>query len=110
MTQKKVQRSDVIDLILTERANQVINNSDFQKTKNDWTSCAGYYLFETATRSDKHVSFSEFRESLIKAAAVIVAALETSFALEEESLKELQELQARLQGIQNDSHNDELPE
>lgn len=79
-------------MIISERDKQAANPntlSDTQKTKNDWTSLAGYYLFESASRTDKHVTFEEFRESLIKAGAVIIAALETSFALDDEQLAEL---------------------
>lgn len=106
MTNNKVSRSDIIDLIITEREKQIDNMHDAKKTKNDWTACVGYYLFETSSRSDKHVSFSDFRESLIKAAAVILAALETSFALEDESLQELQRLQTILNGIEEYTNDD----
>ncbi|EOR9074305.1 hypothetical protein FOI42_RS04230 [Escherichia coli] len=88
----KVTREDIILKITEERQKQIDNPntlSDTLKTKNDWASLCAYYLFEGATRPDKHVSFDEFRESLIKAGAVILAALETSFALEDEKLQEL---------------------
>ena len=88
----KVTRSDIIDMIVKEREKQSENPntlSDTQKTKNDWTSLAGYYLFESSSRTDKHVTFEEFRDSLIKSAAVILAALETSFSLDDEKLVEL---------------------
>lgn len=79
-------------MILSERLNQIESPttlSDTMKTKNDWTALAAYYLFESASRPDKHVTFGEFRESLIKASAVLLAALETSFSLDDEKLKEL---------------------
>lgn len=79
-------------MIIDERLNQIANPntlSDQNKTKNDWSALAGYYLFESASRPDKHVSFDEFRESLIKAASVILAALENSFSHEDEKLQEL---------------------
>lgn len=88
----KVSRDEIIALIIEERLRQMSNPNtlaDHLKTKNDWTGLAGYYLFESASRPDKHISFDEFRSSLIKSAAVILAALETSFSLEDESIKDL---------------------
>lgn len=90
--QNKISRDEIIDMIIKEREEQSLSPntlSDGYKTKNDWTALVGYYLFEGASRSDKHVSFDEFRKSLIKASAVILAALETSFSLEDENLKQL---------------------
>ena len=88
----KFTREQIIQMIVDERQNQVANPntiSDLNKTKNDWAALVGFYLFESASRPDKHVSFDEFRESLIKAGAVILAALETSFSHEDEKLIEL---------------------
>lgn len=88
----KISRDEIIQLIISERTFQMSNPnnlSDHHKTKNDWTSLAGYYLFESASRPDKHVSFDEFRQSLIKASAVLLAALEMSFALENKDITEL---------------------
>ncbi|SOK58489.1 hypothetical protein [Yersinia phage fHe-Yen9-04] len=90
--QNKITREQIINLIIEERLKQMSNPNtlaDHLKTKNDWTGLAGYYLFESASRPDKHVSFDEFRLSLIKAAAVILAALETSFSLDDNDIKEL---------------------
>lgn len=88
----KMTREQILSLIIEERLKQMANPNtlaDHHKTKNDWTGLAAYYLFESASRPDKHVSFDEFRQSLIKAAAVILAALETSFSLEDENIVEL---------------------
>lgn len=88
----KPTREDIINLIIEERLSQMSNPNtlaDHLKTKNDWSGLAGYYLFESASRPDKHVSFDEFRTSLIKAAAVILAALETSFSLDDDNIKDL---------------------
>lgn len=88
----KVTREDIILKLTEERQKQIDNPntlSDTLKTKNDWAALCAYYLFEGASRPDKHVSFEEFRESLIKAGAVILAALETSYSLEDEKLKDL---------------------
>lgn len=82
MTNNNPSREDIIKMIMDEREHQVSNpNSldDYKKTKNDWLAAIGYYLFETSSRTDRHVSFEEFRESLIKASAIILAALENSF-------------------------------
>lgn len=83
----KVTREDIIKMIIDERINNMSNfdNSDIKKTKNDWCGTAAYYLFEGSSKRDKHVSFDEFRKSLIKTSAVLLAALETSFALENDS-------------------------
>jgi hypothetical protein len=88
----KISRDEIVNMILAERQHQIESPttlSDTMKTKNDWTALAAYYLFESASRPDKHVTFEEFRDSLIKASAVLLAALETSFSLEDEKLQEL---------------------
>jgi len=85
-------RDEIIEMIIAERNHQAENPntlSDLHKTKNDWAALAAYYLFEGASRSDKHVTFEEFRESLIRTSAVLLAALETSYSLEDEKVKEL---------------------
>lgn len=85
-------RDEIIDMIIAERNRQAENPntlSDVHKTKNDWAALAAYYLFEGASRSDKHVTFEEFRESLIRTSAVLLAALETSYSLEDDKVKEL---------------------
>lgn len=85
-------RDEIIDMIISERNRQAENPntlSDVHKTKNDWAALAAYYLFEGASRSDKHVTFEEFRESLIRTSAVLLAALETSYSLEDDKVKEL---------------------
>lgn len=82
-------RETILEMISQERDSQVNapdSQMDHQKTKNDWTSKIGYYLFENASKPDHHQSFEEFRRSLIKTAAVILAALETSYELEDEDI------------------------
>lgn len=94
--QNKITREEIIAMIVEERLKQLSNpNSlaDNMKTKNDWTGLAGYYLFESASRPDKHVSFDEFRSSLIKSAAVILAAIETSFMLDDNLTELLSKLE-----------------
>lgn len=85
-------RDEILEMIIAERNRQAENPntlSDVHKTKNDWAALAAYYLFEGASRSDKHVTFEEFRESLIRTSAVLLAALETSYSLEDSKVKEL---------------------
>ena len=86
-----MKKDDILQLILDERAKSINapgTEFDHLKTKNDWTSLTAYYLFETATHKEKKVSFEEFRSSLIKASATILAALEHSFNHEEKMNKE----------------------
>lgn len=95
-------RNEIIKLITEERDKQLnspVSSQDQIKTKNDWTAKIGYYLFETSSRPDKHVSFEEFRESLIKAGALILGALETSFNHEKEN-----EIKDILKNINKDDH------
>ena len=100
----KVTRDEIIQRIVEERLEQLSNpNSlnDRTKRKSDWTSLAGFYLFEGAYKPGEHVSFEEFRESLIKTSAVLLAALETSFALEEDN-GNIDELLTILDKLKND--------
>lgn len=97
---KEMTRDEIINLIIQERLRQMDNPNnldDQNKTKNDWAALVGYYLFESSSRPDKHVSFEEFRSSLIKASAVILAALETSFMLEDKNLMQLMTKMANIQ-------------
>lgn len=83
-------REEILDLIKKERTGQLdLPGTEFDhlKTKNDWTALTAYYLFETSTRKEKKVSFEEFRSSLIKASATILAALEHSFKHEDKKSK-----------------------
>lgn len=98
-------RDEILDLIKNERARQIDlvgSEDDFSKTKNDWTATIGYYLFNSISSHDKKVEFSEFRESLIKAAAIIVAALEHSYAHELDNDNKIDELLIRLKSIKGD--------
>lgn len=88
-------RNKILEMIVQERERQVDapdSHLDHKKTKNDWTSKIGYYLFENAALPDKHQSFEEFRRSLIKTAAVILAALETSYELDDQRVQEVLKL------------------
>lgn len=99
-----MQKDEILQLILDERAKSFDapgTEFDHLKTKNDWTALTAYYLFETSTHKEKHVSFEEFRSSLIKAGATILAALEHSFNHEEKKKKEDQ-LHEIMDKIKND--------
>lgn len=96
-------RDEIIQKIIEERENQLNSpnsSSDYLKTKNDWVAKIGYYLFETSSRNDKHVTFEEFRESLIKAAAIILSALENSHEHDEK----VHELLDKLKEGNSDEH------
>lgn len=100
----KVSRDEIIQRIVEERLEQLSNpnsSSDRTKTKNDWTALAGFYLFEGSYKSGEQVTFEEFRTSLIKTGAVILAALETSFSLEEDS-GNINELLSKLDELNNE--------
>ena len=76
MTQR---RQTVIQKILAERERQLNlpgSEFDISRTPNDWLAIAGRYLFNPSSTKNIKSSKVEFEEDLIKAAAVIVAALE----------------------------------
>ncbi len=98
-------RNKILEMIVQERERQVNapdSHLDHQKTKNDWTSKIGYYLFENAAKPNSHQSFEEFRRSLIKTAAVILAALETSYELDDKVIQEV------LQQLKDGSPDDDI--
>jgi hypothetical protein len=80
--------SDLLDQIRKERDRQkTLPGSEFdsKNTINDWIAIAGHYLNETAKRKSSASfnrgalpSVDDYESSLIKAAAVILAALEHS--------------------------------
>jgi hypothetical protein len=49
---------------------------DLRNSPNDWIAIASHYLAESVRRGNNLPTADEYKESLIKAAAVIVAALE----------------------------------
>lgn len=74
-------RSSILDRIRQERERQAdIPGSEFDATNspNDWIAIATYYLAQETRRATmlEPPSSEEFERELIKAAAVIVAALE----------------------------------
>lgn len=82
--------NSIFERILAERARQrTLPGSEFDSTNkvNDWLAIASHYLSEPAQRNssaDYHrlqLTQADYEDSLIKAAAVILAALEHSDAL-----------------------------
>jgi hypothetical protein len=77
-----MKRSDILDMIKAERERQLDlpgSELDANNTPNDWIAIASYYLSQEARRATTVQSRQvEFEKELIKAAAVIVAALEHS--------------------------------
>ena len=75
-------RSDILERIKAERERQLDlpgSELDANNTVNDWIAIAGYYLSQEARRATTLQSRQvDFEKELIKAAAVIVAALEHS--------------------------------
>ena len=72
-------RDEIVQLILTERARQFnLPGREFDVTNspNDWSAIAGKYLHEETRRGNVKPSRESFEDSLIKATAVILAALE----------------------------------
>lgn len=82
-------RSSIIDRIRQERDRQVeIPGSEFdaKNSPNDWIAIATYYLSQESRRATmlEAPSSVEFERELIKAAAVIVAALEHTELMKDE--------------------------
>lgn len=72
-------RQKILDQIAKERARQESlpgSEYDAKHTQNDWVAISSQYLGRAANRKHTSASKDEFRDSLIKAAAVILAALE----------------------------------
>jgi len=76
VTQK---RQLLLNAIQEERARQLnLPGSEFdaKRTPNDWLAISGRYLFGSAFAKNMKPSAKNYQEDLIKAAAVILAALE----------------------------------
>ena len=75
-------RSDILERIKSERERQLDlpgSELDANNTVNDWVAIAGYYLSQEARRATTNQTRqTDFESELVKAAAVIVAALEHS--------------------------------
>jgi len=82
-------RSSILDRIRQERERQAdIPGSEFdaKNSPNDWIAIATYYLAQETRRATMldAPSTSDFEKELIKAAAVIVAALEHTELMKDE--------------------------
>lgn len=72
-------RKQILERINQERTRQESlpgSEYDQKHTRNDWIAIATMYLSRAASRKQIPVTAEEYRDSLIKAAAVILAALE----------------------------------
>ena len=72
-------RSDILARIEAERVRQFNlpgSEYDTRNTPNDWVAIATHYLGEEVRRGSSLPERENFEDSLIKAAAVILAALE----------------------------------
>ena len=78
-------RSEILNKIDCERSKQLElpdSEIDLQNTPNDWAAIVGHYLFGDVRRGRNAPSREAFEDSMIKAAAIIVAALESTDAMQ----------------------------
>lgn len=72
-------RQKILDMIAKERARQESlpgSEYDQKHSQNDWIAISTMYLSRAASRKHLPTSKEEYQDGLIKAAAVILAALE----------------------------------
>jgi hypothetical protein len=72
-------RRDIVERIITERERNFMlpgSETDTRKGVNDWLVTAISYLAQARQRGVEKPSQADFEEELVKAAAVILAALE----------------------------------
>ena len=72
-------RKKLLDLVAKERARQESlpgSEYDAKHSQNDWIAISTQYLARAASKKHAKASREEFNDSLIKAAAIILAALE----------------------------------
>lgn len=77
-------RAEILQRIHDERIRQFNlpgSEWDMRNTPNDWVAIIGHYLNEEVRRGGFNPGKEEFEDSLIKAAATIVAALENTDAM-----------------------------
>lgn len=78
-------RADLLARIEAERERQFNlpgSESDVRNTPNEWVAIAGHYLFDEIRRGANQPDSEEFTDGLVKAAAVILAALESVPAMQ----------------------------
>ena len=82
----------IIDEIKQERSRQYNlpgREWDIKNSPNDWIAIAGHYLTDSAKRKGQPPNMDNWHTNMVKAAAVIIAALEHQSTMEEqEQLKE----------------------
>ena len=79
-------RQEIIQRILEERQRQLNlpgSEYDSKRDPNDWLAIAGRYLFGSAFTKNMPTKHIDYEDDLIKAAAVILAALEHSDKMKE---------------------------
>lgn len=77
-------RQEFIQKILEEREKQCNlpgSEWDMKNTPNDWIAIASYYFSQAGTRKHMTNTIDDFEDDMIKAAAVILAALEHGFIM-----------------------------
>ena len=75
----KKSKEDILEMIINERNRQFnLPGSEWDaiKAPNDWISVANHYLSEESRRNSELPKKEDFEESLVKSAAIILAALE----------------------------------
>lgn len=76
----------IVKQILEERTRQYDlpgSEWDLNNTPNDWIAIAGHYLTDSAKRKGQTPDMTEWRSNMIKAAAVIIAAIEHQSHMED---------------------------
>lgn len=79
-------RSDILDRIAAERARQIDlpgSELDVRNTPNEWAAIAAHYLTDEVRRGGYTPDRIDFENQMIKAAAVILAAIEFAPTMEE---------------------------
>jgi hypothetical protein len=72
-------RQELVQCITEERERQFNlpgSEFDLKNTPSDWLGIVGHYLFDATFRNGQKPDKETFRENLVKAGAVILAALE----------------------------------
>jgi hypothetical protein len=84
----RMTREVIVQRILAERERQFDlpgREFDVRNTPNDWAAIVGRYLFEETRRGAFKPSRACYEDSLVKAAAVLLAALEHCSMMDEHS-------------------------
>jgi hypothetical protein len=82
-------RADILAQIEAERERQFNlpgSEWDIDNTPNEWVAIAGHYLFEQVRRGSNPPAREEFADSLVKTAALVIAALEAIPVMDEKDL------------------------